>query len=124
MRRRPPEHSHRFAVQFNGTLAAGWVANGGMTGARLVRRDAGAENGSMIAILRCNDPVLLSVVETLLKGAGIGVFVADQHMSALEGSIGAFQRRVMVDRDDEHAARRLMIEAGLGHELLPEGQGG
>jgi hypothetical protein len=91
---------------------------------RLVSGGPGTENGVMITILRCNDPVLLSVVESLLTGAGIGVFVADQHISALEGSIGAFQRRVMVDRDDEGAARRLMIEAGLGHELLPEGQGG
>jgi hypothetical protein len=78
----------------------------------------------MITILRCNDPVLLSVVESLLTAAGIGVFVADQHMSALEGSIGAFQRRVMVDRDDEKRARALIAEAGLGHELLAEGQGG
>jgi hypothetical protein len=45
-------------------------------------------------------------------------------MSALEGSIGAFQRRVMVDRDDEKRARALIAEAGLGHELLAEGRGG
>lgn len=78
----------------------------------------------MIAIVRCNDPVLISVLEALLGGAGIGVFVADQHMSALEGSIGAFQRRIMVEREDEAQARRLITEAGLGHELLPEGNRG
>ncbi len=71
----------------------------------------------MIEIMRTNDPVLISAVEALLTGAGLGVFVADAHISALEGSIGAFQRRVMVPRDEETQARRVLNEAGLGGEL-------
>jgi hypothetical protein len=36
---------------------------------------------------------------------------------ALEGSIGAFQRRVLVDRDVEIKARRTLVEGGLGAYL-------
>jgi hypothetical protein len=73
---------------------------------------------TMIEILRTNDVVALSLAEALLEGAGINHFVADQHMSALEGSIGAFQRRVLVDRDVEAKARRTLAEGGLGGYLL------
>lgn len=75
----------------------------------------------MREILRTNDPVLLSAVETLLDAAGIGVLIADQHMSTLEGAIGAFPRRLLVPDDEEKAARALLIEAGFGHELRGDG---
>ena len=71
----------------------------------------------MIEILRTNDAVALSLAEALLGGAGIGCFVADRHMSALEGSIGAFQRHLLVDPDTEAKARRILIEGGLGAYL-------
>jgi hypothetical protein len=71
----------------------------------------------MIELLRTNDAVALSLAEALLEGVGIVCFVADRHMSALEGSIGAFQRRVLVDRDVEAKARRTLIEGGLGAYL-------
>lgn len=71
----------------------------------------------MRELLRCNDPVLLSAVEALLAGAGITTLVLDGAMSALEGAIGAFPRRLLVADDDEIRARRLLVEAGLGAEL-------
>jgi hypothetical protein len=71
----------------------------------------------MIEILRTNDAVALSLAEALLAGAGIECFVADRHMSALEGSIGAFQRRLLVDREVELKARRTLVEGGLGTYL-------
>lgn len=71
----------------------------------------------MIEILRVNDPVLISAVEALLRSAGLTVFVADSYVSAVEGSIGAFPRRVLVANDEEAQARRLLTEAGLGGEL-------
>ncbi len=77
----------------------------------------------MVILLRTNDIVLISVVESLLEEAGIGCFVADQYVSAIEGSIGAFPRRVMVSADREAQARRLLTEAGLGHELGPASKG-
>lgn len=68
-------------------------------------------------LLRTNDVVLISFVETLLKEAGITTFVADENMSVLEGSVGILPRRVMVPEDRVEDARRLMREAGVGAEL-------
>ena len=42
-------------------------------------------------------------------------------MSVLEGSLGILPRRVMVADDEMRAARRLLTDAGLGHELRPDG---
>ena len=74
----------------------------------------------MEELIRSNDLVLIATVEALLTGAGIVHFVLDQHMSALEGSIGMLPRRVIVDADQAIKARRLMVDADLGHELRPE----
>lgn len=74
----------------------------------------------MEELVRCNDPVLISAIEALLAGAEIDVLVTDSHMSVLEGSIGVFARRILVDRDDASRARRLLTEAGLAAELRPE----
>jgi hypothetical protein len=71
----------------------------------------------MIELIRTNNLVTISAVEALLASDGIYVFVADGYISALEGSIGAFQRRVLVPDDDVERARRLLREAGLGDEL-------
>ncbi len=67
----------------------------------------------MREIVRTNEPVLLSYIEALLRGADITMMVADQNMSMMEGSIGAFPRRVMVDRDQWQKARAILTEAGL-----------
>ena len=71
----------------------------------------------MKELLRTNDIVLISLVEALLKGEGIGCFVADEHMSSLEGSLGFLPRRVMVEADRLGQARRLLEDAGLTGEL-------
>lgn len=71
----------------------------------------------MIELMRSNDAVLLSFVDALLKDADIPHFVADVHMSILDGSIGALPRRIMVDEDWVEQARRLVRDAQLGHEL-------
>jgi hypothetical protein len=73
----------------------------------------------MKEIVRSNDPVLMSAVAALLDGAAIRYLVFDQNMSVLEGSIGILQRRLLVEDDREEEARRLLAEAGLGHELRP-----
>ena len=59
-----------------------------------------------------NDPVRLSFLAALLRDAGIGTVLLDQHMSAVEGSIGAIPRRLMVATDDYAQARRVLAEAG------------
>ena len=73
----------------------------------------------MTPLIRTNNLALISFVEALLKDARIDYFVADQHISSAEGSIGPFPRRIMIDEDDLAAARALMTEADLAHELEP-----
>ena len=75
----------------------------------------------MREIVRTNDSVLVSAIEALLKGAGIPHVVLDQNMSVLEGSLGILPRRVLVATDDAAKARRLLADAGLAHELGPDG---
>lgn len=74
----------------------------------------------MRELIRANDPVLVSAVGALLDGAGICYMVLDQNMSVIEGSLGILPRRIMVDDEDAQAARRVVVDAGLGHELRPE----
>jgi hypothetical protein len=71
----------------------------------------------MEELLRTNDAVLISFVEALLRGEGIEPWVADQNMSVVEGSLGVLPRRVMVAADKIEAARRLLVDAGMGGEL-------
>jgi hypothetical protein len=47
--------------------------------------------------------------------------IADQHMSLMEGSIGAFPRRLLVEGEAWSAAHGLLSEAGLGDSLLDGG---
>ena len=74
----------------------------------------------MREIVRTNDVVLVSAVGALLDAAGIDHLVFDQNMSVLEGSIGILPRRILVADADVPDARRLLVEAGLGHELRPD----
>ena len=74
----------------------------------------------MREIIRANDPVLISAVVALLDGAGLHHMVLDQNMSVLEGSLGVLPRRVLVADEDAAAARRLLQDAGLAHELRPD----
>ena len=60
-----------------------------------------------------NDPVRLSFLASLLTDAGVPSVVFDQHMSAVEGSIGAIPRRLAVADEDEARARRVLREAGV-----------
>jgi len=69
----------------------------------------------MRELLRTNDAVTLSFVDALLTDAGIDHLVLDGHTSALEGSIGAIQRRLVVADADLEPARSVLREADLGH---------
>lgn len=68
----------------------------------------------MDEIFRTNDLVKLSYVQHLLDEAGVEHFVADQYMSAVEGNIGAFPRRVMVREDLKTRAKAALtgVEPG------------
>lgn len=71
----------------------------------------------MEELLRTNNPVTISFVEALMRDAGICAFVADQNMSIIEGSIGAIPKRLLVESDRYEQAKRILIDAGLEHEL-------
>ena len=77
----------------------------------------------MREVLRTNDPVLLSFAESVLRQAGVGSTLADQHISVIEGSIGAFPRRLLVGSDDWDAACNALTEAGLDAWLIRDGNG-
>jgi hypothetical protein len=82
--------------------------------------DAGMTEGrdrAMREIMRTNDAVLLSAVGALLDAAAIPHLLFDGNMSVLEGSIGILARRVLVPDERVSQARRLIEDAGLGHEL-------
>ena len=76
----------------------------------------------MRELVRTNDAVLITAIEALLEGARIKHLVVDRNMSVLEGSIGIFPRRILVDEEQFDAARRLLEEAGFADELRPDGR--
>lgn len=69
----------------------------------------------MEELLRSNDPVWLSFVRHVLAEEGIEYLQLDDHMSALEGSVGAIPRRIMVLAEDLARAR-----ASLGNATLTQ----
>jgi hypothetical protein len=72
----------------------------------------------MKELLRTTDIVLLSYVNSLLNDASVSVLIADTHVSAVEGSIGAFPQRVLVAADDWDKSISVLTAAGLGEHLI------
>jgi hypothetical protein len=68
----------------------------------------------MRELIVTNDLVLISYVEALLADQGIEAVVFDRNISLMEGSIGAFPRRVVVAEDAWSRASRILNDAGLG----------
>ena len=66
----------------------------------------------MRTVVVSNDLVRLSFLSALLRDAGIGCVLLDTNVSAVEGSIGAIPRRLVVAEADEMRARRVLAEAG------------
>lgn len=67
----------------------------------------------MKELLRTTDPTILAYAGALLDGEGIAWYLIDQHMSALEGGIGALPRRLMVRNEDFFMARAAMRDNGI-----------
>lgn len=74
----------------------------------------------MKTILKTTNPATLNFAEAVLKSEGIPSFTMDQHMSAVEGSIGIIPRRIMVMTDDAEDARAVLTENGLGDAVYHE----
>ncbi len=73
----------------------------------------------MQTLVRTGDMCTVSFLTSILEDAGIAVFVADTNINVMEGGIGAFPQRLMVHADDVAAARNIVSQAGLAHELEP-----
>ena len=68
---------------------------------------------AMEELLRSNDPVWLSYVRHVLSEEGIEFLQLDDHMAALEGSVGAIPRRILVLAEDMGRARLSLGKAAL-----------
>ncbi len=74
----------------------------------------------MKELLRTTDIVLLSYVNSLLNDACVSVLIADVHVSSVEGSIGAFPRRLLVPAEDWEESVSILTAAGLADHLIAE----
>lgn len=66
----------------------------------------------MRVVASSNNQIRLSFLVSLLADAGIASVLLDSNISAVEGGIGAFPRRLAVATDDEARAVRVLREAG------------
>ena len=82
--------------------------------------DGDEESFKLRELVRTNDMVLVSAIGALLDGANINHLVLDQNMSIIEGSLGILPRRILVHEKDNLAARQILADAGLSHELRPD----
>ncbi len=71
----------------------------------------------MKILMMTTNPVTISFVQAVLKESEIECFVFDEHVSIMEGSIGAIPRRVMVIDEDYSDAVDAMEAMELGHEV-------
>jgi len=69
----------------------------------------------MVELLKSNDLVLISYVMHRLGEEGITAVLFDEHMSSVEGSIGALPRRIMVNEEDIERSRELLGKDVLTH---------
>ena len=62
----------------------------------------------MKEVIRTNNLILISRVQTILDDAGIQNKLLDTHASNIEGNISAIQRRLVVSNDDFHQSQKLI----------------
>ncbi len=67
----------------------------------------------MVELLRTNDMVYLSFVRHMLNEEGIDHLLLDEHMSAVEGSINAIPRRIVVAENMLKFAQKLLSNHSL-----------
>ena len=62
----------------------------------------------MKEILRTNNLILISRIQSILNDAGIQNKLLDTHASNIEGNISAIQRRLVVSNDDFQQSQKLI----------------
>lgn len=90
-----------------------------MDGGRSRKTGRSGEEWGLRELLRSNDAVLLSWAIAVLDAEGIRAVLLDAHTSAVEGSILAIPRRLMVGEEDYVRARRILADTGAV-ELSPD----
>ena len=68
-------------------------------------------NAVMRAVLKSNNPVVLSYDSHVLEEAGIEALIFDTHASIMDGSMAMVPRRLMVADEDFHRAEKLLRAA-------------
>ena len=71
----------------------------------------------MNELIRTNDAVVISFVESLLRTPASSCLVADQNMSVLDGSIGILPRRSWCWTRTSTRPRRILADAGIANEI-------
>jgi hypothetical protein len=69
----------------------------------------------MRELRRSNDLVYLSFAEAALRSQGFSPRIFDAALSAVEGSIGALPRRLVVPAEEEAAARAFLDQLDAAH---------
>ena len=62
----------------------------------------------MKEVLRTNNLILISRVQSILNDAAIQYELLDSHASIIEGSINAIQKRIVVSNNDFIRSRKLI----------------
>jgi hypothetical protein len=68
-------------------------------------------------VARCNDLVRMSFLCALLREAGVECLIADDHASAIQGSLDILPRRLMVASSKYLFAVNVLREAGEASSL-------
>ncbi len=67
----------------------------------------------MEELIRTNNPVSISFIQSLLKDSGIEYVLLDTHMSIMDGSLGILPQRIMVTSDDLVTAQKILRDADI-----------
>ena len=62
----------------------------------------------MKELIRTNDLILISRIQSILNESSIPYKLLDTHSSIIEGSISAIQKRIVVSNDDFRCSRKLI----------------
>ena len=67
----------------------------------------------MKELIRTNDLTTIAHIKLLLTNESIDYFELDVHMSALEGSINVFPRRILVPDGAIVEAKKILLDNGI-----------
>lgn len=62
----------------------------------------------LVELRRTNDLAWLSMAEAMLRGEGLEPLILDANASAVDGSLGAVPRRLMIARPQAWMARSIL----------------